>query len=40
VLRGILPHARRVIEVIEAAYCSAESGEAQELRSSFEPATG
>jgi hypothetical protein len=30
-------HARHVIEIIEAAYRSAETGEAQELRTILEP---
>jgi predicted dehydrogenase len=30
-------HARHVIEIIEAAYRSSESGRAQELRTTFEP---
>jgi predicted dehydrogenase len=33
-------HARHVIEIIEAAYRSAERGEVQELQTVFDPVTG
>jgi hypothetical protein len=29
-------HARHVIEIFDAAYCSAETGQAQTLRTTFE----